>query len=72
MSPFSFDALGRLFWTAGFMLFGMLAVLLTPVFVLYAVQRRRLKRRRLHPETRCPRCGYDCRATPERCPECGL
>ena len=47
------------------------AVALTaPLPGVWLVKQRRLRRRPLRTDL-CPACGYDLRASPERCPECG-
>jgi hypothetical protein len=56
---------GFLSYWAALLVFSVL-----PCWWLVAWQRHR--RRELILAGRCLRCGYDLRATPQRCPECGL
>jgi hypothetical protein len=58
---------GRTAWAPLWMFAVAAAVLPSSSVGRFWVKRRRCGRRDGH----CPACGYDLRATPDRCPECG-
>src|SRR5204863_2807773 len=54
----------RMTWT-------LLAIALASEVVWLPMILREGKRKQRQKKGLCPRCGYDLRATPDRCPECG-
>ena len=57
-------------WLGDFLISGLLLAG-TGVWVVVERRRLRLEQRRRRARWICVHCGYDLRATPERCPECG-
>jgi hypothetical protein len=72
----SVDGLTFMSWNIGPYAYRGVSVALWPVVILTAVPpalyvARLVIRRRNRRVGLCPTCGYDLRATPDRCPECG-
>jgi hypothetical protein len=63
--PVTYSAFGLPCW----MLVSVFGTLPAAMGLQFIRRRRLLKIRRR--EGRCPKCGYDLRATPQHCPECG-
>jgi len=61
----------------GFVDFAFLYLLIGPVYyfigppLFFGLGMLLIRFRKTKPEYPCPVCGYDIRATPHRCPECG-
>ena len=49
----------------------LLIVTSLPIAYWLLIERRRHLAKRRRAAGLCPRCGYDMRASPDRCPECG-
>jgi hypothetical protein len=66
-SPFQFSSGGVHSLTIPLWLPAALTAILPISWITFTYRRRRFRDH----AGRCPSCGYDLRATPERCPECG-